>query len=264
MKKLPPLLALAAALLQPPTANADEPAHEDHSDGDWSITAGAGILTRVVSPGIGEYRTQALPYIDLTYRDRYYLSVARGLGATLIQKGGFTFDAAFNYDHGREEKDARTELHGMGDIKESIEVTATATYAFCERFQVGAKFSQSLNDDGYDGFRVELSARTEYSPLSRLTLGLQPYVSFGSADTMKAFYGVTAAQSLASGYRPFTPEGGAELCGARLSAHVRLTDHWSFVAEADGGALLSDAKDSPLTRKNSQLFGGMAFFVYRF
>jgi outer membrane scaffolding protein for murein synthesis (MipA/OmpV family) len=262
MKKLAPLFA--AALLQLPAAIADEPAHEHRSDGDWSLSVGAGVLTHVVSPGIDEYRTQALPYIDLTYRDRYYLSVARGLGATLVRTGGFTFDAAFTYDDGREEKHARAELRGMGDVKESVEITATAAYAFCEQFQFGAEFAQSLNDDGYEGFRVELSARTEYSPLPRLTLGLQPYLRFGSEDTMQALYGVSAAQSLTSGYRRFAPAGGAELCGARLSAHVCLTDRWSLVAEADGGALLGDTKDSPLTRKNSQLFGGFAALVYRF
>lgn len=262
MKKLTALLA--AALLQLPAAIADEPAHEHQSDGDWSLNVGAGVHTSVVSPGIDEYRTQALPYIDLTYRDRYYLSVSRGLGATLIRTGGFTFDAAFNYDDGREEKDARAELRGMGDVKESLEITATAAYAFCEQSQVDAKFAQSLNDKGYEGFRVELSARTEYSPLPRLTLELQPYISFGSEDTMQALYGVSAAQSLTSGYRRFAPSGGAELCGARISAHVRLTDRWNFVAEADGGALLSDAKDSPITRKDSQLFGGFAALVYRF
>lgn len=262
MKTLP--LLLAAALLPLPAAIADEPTHEHHADGDWSLSVGAGVLTSVVAPGIDEYRTQALPYIDLTYRDRYYLSVSRGLGATLIRTGGFTFDAAFDYDDGREEKDARAELRGMGDVKESIEITATASYEFCEQLQVEAEFSQSLNDDGYKGFRVELSAETEFSPHPRLTLGLQPYLRFSSDDTMQALYGVSAVQSIASGYRRFTPSGGAELCGARLSAHVRLSERWSLVAEADGGALLSDAKDSPLTRKSSQLFGGFAALVYRF
>lgn len=48
---------------------------------DWDVTIGIGGEYGPVSPGVDKTELDALPYVDIEYKDRYFLNFERGLGA---------------------------------------------------------------------------------------------------------------------------------------------------------------------------------------
>ncbi len=245
---------------------ADNHAHDGDLDDDdlnqvWSVNVGAMVLAEPVSPGIDKYTFEPLPYVDITYRGRYYLSVYRGLGATVVQSGGFTFDLALNYEFGRDESDARTELRGMGDIGSAAVATAKAGYSL-GRYKIGLEGEKAFG--GAKGWRGTLSVEREWGLGGGFQLSASPYLVFADGKTMRAYYGVSAEQSARSGRAQYRPGSGLERCGIELMLMRQLGRGWSVAAMADLGTLLGDARKSTLTTKDTQLMGaGLAVF-YRF
>ena len=83
---------------------------------------------------------------------------------------------------------------------------------------------------------------------------------------MSAFFGVTAAQALASGLTTFTATSGLKDISLAFGANYKVTDSWALVANAGYSKLLGDAKNSPIVSvqgSSSQFVGGI-FAVYSF
>ena len=262
-----PFYAVGGLLMMfPYCLRADDHPHDGVLDDDdlnqvWSVNVGALVMAGLVSPGIDKYTFEPLPYVDITYRGRYYLSVYRGLGATLVQSDGFTFDLALNYEDGRDESDARKELRGMGDIGSSAVATATAGYSI-GRYKIGLNGEKAFG--GAKGWRGKLSIEREWDLGCGFQLSASPYLIYADSKTMRAYYGVSAVQSARSGRAQYRPGSGLERCGIELLLMRQLGRGWNVAAMADFGALLGDARKSKLTTEDNQLMGaGLAVF-YRF
>lgn len=262
--KLLPFLAIGGLFcLSPLSLRADDHDHDDFDDDDsvWEVTIGAGVEFEPVSPGIGKYTTEPLPWIDITYRDRYYLSVERGLGATVYKDERFSFDLALDLEFGRDEEDAPVELKGMGNIDEAGVLVATLGYQ-AGPYELELEFGQQLG--GTDGWRARLSVEREWDLGGGHAFSVSPYLDIADSKTMRAWYGVDAAQSLRSGRAQYRPGSGLERCGVELMLMRRFGEHWGVAASVDVGVLLGDAKKSPLTTKDSQVMGARLGVLYRF
>ncbi|WP_368854771.1 MipA/OmpV family protein, partial [Serratia marcescens] len=69
------------------------------------------------------------------------------------------------------------------------------------------------------------------------------------------FFGVSAAQSRASGLRQFRPGSGFNDVSAMLSVQYRLTDRVSLGATGGVTTLLGKVKDSPIVAHKTQPLG---------
>ena len=102
--------------------------------------------------------------------------------------------------------------------------------------------------------------------LGPLLLAGGPDVTVTDGRYARVNYGVSAAQSAASGYRQYTPSGGVEKAGLGLTAVMPLTRSVSLTALAGYQRLLGDAADSPIVRgrggARDQISGGV-FLSYR-
>lgn len=262
-----PFYAVGGLLMVfPHCLRADDHAHAGDVDDDdvnqvWSVNVGGMVLVEPVSPGIDKYVFEPLPYVDITYRGRYYLSVERGLGATVVDCNGLTFDVALDYEFGRNESDAKKELRGMGDIGSSALATATLGYTL-GRYEFSLEGEKALG--GPKGLRGKLSVTRGWDLGCGFQFSASPYLIYADSKTMRAFYGVSAVQSARSGRAQYRPGAGLERCGLELMLMRQLGRGWSVAAMADFGALLGDARKSKLTTKDTQLMGaGLAVF-YRF
>ena len=89
---------------------------------NWDITIGAGAFYEPVSPGVDEYETEPLPFVDITYKDRYFANVYRGLGAYLYKSPEveghlieeYAIGVAIDYDEGRDADDFEDNLNLQG------------------------------------------------------------------------------------------------------------------------------------------------------
>lgn len=84
-------------------------------------------------------------------------------------------------------------------------------------------------------------------------------MSVVNADTMQAFFGVTAAQAAASGYAPYRPQAGVRDLRANVALPYQVMPRWSMTAAVSVDTLVGDARDSPLTRDASTVSGVLAW-----
>jgi len=70
---------------------------------------------------------------------------------------------------------------------------------------------------------VGVDLEGHYHPIERLTLSAGPGFTWANGPYMRTFFGVSAAQSAASGLPPFEPGSGVDTIRFSLGAHYHLT-----------------------------------------
>src|SRR5207245_10430421 len=80
-------------------ASAAPPERRLHSD--WSFEFGGGALALPSFPGASSTKVIPLPWIDLHYRDLFFLSPISGLGVNLVAVPGARLGCALLPDFGR-------------------------------------------------------------------------------------------------------------------------------------------------------------------
>lgn len=251
-------LLLASAPLQ---LFAQERTPAEESEPAWESRLGAVAFVRPVSPGIDKYRLTPLPFVEVVYRHRYFLSTERGLGAVVFAADGLSLDTALHFDLGRREDWASVELHGMGDVDAAAVAAATLRYR-TGGYSVALKARRALGS--YDGLRGELSAGHRWEFAGGLSLSLEAYLAYADRNTAAAYYGIDAVQASRSGRAPYTLDAGLERWGGRLRLTRPLGRGWAVGALLDCGALLGDARKSPLTTEDVQLMQASLAVFYRF
>lgn len=78
-----------------------------------------------------------------------------------------------------------------------------------------------------------------------------PRFSWGDAKWNNRYFGVTAAEALASPYiaNPYTAKAGAHFAGAEASAEYKLKSHWRVTFDVRYHHLLGDDANSPLVKQ---------------
>ncbi|AFT72439.1 Putative MltA-interacting protein MipA [Alloalcanivorax dieselolei B5] len=231
---------------------------------DWDVTIGIGGEYGPVSPGVDKTEFDAFPYVDIEYKDRYFLNFERGLGAYLLRSEDepeYALGVAVGYAEGRKESDARAELDGLGDIDGAAEVVlfAEGEIGF---FEVEFEVAKAFGD--HDGFTAELSAGVDAPVTDRLFVGVAPFIAYADDKYTQNFYGVSASQAANSAtYSQYDAGGGLESYGIELEANYRITQNWSAMTFVSYTRLLGDAKDSPIV-DNEGFFSAGVGFAYTF
>ena len=241
----------------------------------WDVSIGGGLLYAPIYEGSNEHELTPLPYLDINWNDTLFLNPQKGLGVNLFSANGFTFGTSAGYDFGRNEKDSRKELHGMGKIKRAFTGTAFLDYTFGP---VTAESSLTKHFGGSRGVTGKMGLKT-FIPLAALdgrgmpangaadysgpamSLGLS--TEWADGAYMKDFFGVNAAQSAASGKRTFKAESGFKSVSADIGFFVPVSENVTIGTIGEYKRLVGDAARSPVTRRNNQ-FSGSIFAAYKF
>lgn len=239
---------------------------------DWEATVGLGTSYEAVSPGVDDYSTEIFPYLDITYQDRYFLSVEKGLGAYLYkgQKssddvfGNLTVGAALGYDQGRDASDfeENAKLSGLGDLDGSLEgkFFLQADIGFLE---AGFDFGQALTSDGHEGWYSSASLSFDKMIGKQFYFSVGQSLRFSSENFQQAYYGVTQSQARATGLAQYQPDSGLESTSFEALGRYFLNENWSVIAKGEYRHLLGDAADSPFVDQKSQV-EGMLLLAYQF
>jgi outer membrane scaffolding protein for murein synthesis (MipA/OmpV family) len=231
---------------------------------DWDVTVGIAGEYGPVSPGVDKEELDVLPYVDIEYKDRYFLNIERGLGAYLLRSEDgpeYALGVAVGYAEGRDESDARAELDGLGDIDGAAEVVlfAEGEIGFVE---IELEVAKALG--GHDGLTAELSAGVDAPVTDRLFVGVAPFITYADGKYTQSFYGVSASQAANSAtYSQYDADGGFENYGVELEANYKITQNWSAITFANYTRLLGDAKDSPIV-DNEGFFSAGVGLAYTF
>lgn len=260
LKKIVPGALLA--LLATPTLAAEPPQ-------GTTLTLGGGVGVAPRYSGSDENRVSTALVLDYSMRNGFFVSSTRGLGYG-NSLGNFDYSAALSYRTGRKDhnvdsdtmSDGSDHLRGMGNVKGSalgvVGLGYKLTNWLSAQLQAEVPFSQ--RDNGA-ALHFGIVSPLYHSPKNSVTLGLTS--SWGTNDYMQTYYGVSAAQSAASGFTQYTAGSGIYACSLNLDWTHNFTESWSVVADAGYTQLAGDARNSPIVQRKASPTGSLTV-TYRF
>lgn len=220
---------------------------------DWRRVVGVAAEVQPVYDGSRANRLQGGPVINIQYRDIAFVSTGEGLGVNFLRGDHYRFGAAIAYDRGRLEREDYTNLRGMGNIDAAPVVKLFGTTVLSKKFPLILRVDARQNVGGANGAVGDVGV---YMPLpgssKKFVMFAGPSVTFATHRYLQSEFGVTPAQSLASGHPVFDPHAGEAAVGVGFSATRFLTDHWLLNVDAALSKLRGSPDVSPITERSTQ------------
>ncbi|MBO9695132.1 MAG: MipA/OmpV family protein [Sphingopyxis sp.] len=220
----------------------------DRDDGD-RITIGIGGLYAPAYRGGDDYRFQPLPVVNVKW-NRFFVNFQDGIGADLVDSGDVTIGVGLTPVGGYRAKDApdgigklSLGLGGRGFVKlrqGGFEATLGAT---------------KVITGNTGGVIADASLAYPITASDKLTLIPSIGTTWADGKHNNRYFGVTAAQSAASGLPQYRAGSGLVDAKAGLTVVYRLTDRIGVMAVGGVSSLLGDAKDSPIVYHKTQPYG---------
>ncbi|AKH98966.1 outer membrane protein V [Hoeflea sp. IMCC20628] len=203
-------------------------------------------LGGVVAPSYeGSSRYMLSPYPIISFN---YLRLGNGFSLGGGDGQGLSFKPSFSYNGERNAVDEPA-LAGMNTVEAAVELGAGLKYTAGPISVFGAL---RYGVTGHNAVVGEIGADYAIKPNEALTLSLGPRLSFASSNYMNTYFGVTAAESVTSGFTAYTASGGIKSAGIAASARYDFNENWAGEAGASWNRLVGDAADSPLIAAGSR------------
>ncbi len=161
----------------------------------------------------------------------------------VVKAGGIEFGPAFEFQDKRKASSIDVPLHEVGF---SFEIGGFAQTFITPDIRIRAEARQAVN--GHKGLFGELSADYVARDGDKWLFSVGPRVMLSDAKYQRAWYGITAADSTASGLAQFRPDGGIEGLGLAAGYLRQLNKRIGIAAYAQYDYLVGDAGRSPYVR----------------
>lgn len=264
----PPLAMLAVAalaVLAAPTQAAETP---KAPQGDV-LTLGAGVAIGPRYSGSDKNRAGLGLAFDYAASNGFFIGSTRGIGYG-SQVGKMDYSIALSYREGRKDSNqssfmGRTGsdyLRGMGEVKGSATALLGLGYTATDWLRLGLKAEVPLSQrDNGSALHFGASSPFYTSASDELTLGLTG--SWGDRKYTQTYYGVTAVQSAASGFRQHRAKSGIYAYTLELGWKHKFDANWNLMASAGVMQLTGDAGDSPIVKRKTAPVGSV-FITYSY
>ncbi|WP_439540053.1 MipA/OmpV family protein [Sphingomonas sp.] len=164
-------------------------------------------------------------------------------GFPVAKAGGVEFGPALGFKGKRKAADIGVPLHDVGF---SFEIGGFAQTYLAKNIRVRAEARQAVS--GHDGLVGEVSADYIARDGDKWLVSLGPRVTLADGKYHRAWYGITAADAVASGLAQFRPDGGVESVGLAAGYLRQLNTRIGIAAYARYDHLVGDAGRSPYVR----------------
>lgn len=242
------------------------------AEDEWEFEIGAGVGYESKYEGSDEMEVMLLPVLGVTWNDAVYLTTEDGLGVVAYDDHDLTVDVSLNYEWGRDQSDS-SDLRGLGDVDGaptlnlSLEYEVGPVTPFVEltrhlggtdslevSFGVETMIPVSvLMGEGSASGEAESDDEGEYGPA--ILAGIS--TTWSDDNYMDSYFGINSTQSARSGLPRFNAKSGFKAVGAELGFVYPVFESWEIRTMIEYAQLIGDAADSPISKDDSVLFGGM-------
>jgi len=220
---------------------------------EWRDILGLAAEAQPAYAGAHAYRVRGGPVIDIQYSDIAFASTGDGIGYNFLRGDHYRVGAAVAYDFGRRERDDYANLRGMGDISAAPVAKLFGTFVLSKKFPLILRVDARQILGGANGTVGDVGL---YMPLPgssrKFVMFAGPSVTLATHRYLQSEFGVTPAQSLASGHPVFDAHAGIESIGVGFSATRFLTDHWLLNIDAAITKFKGSPDVSPVTETSTQ------------
>lgn len=238
-----------------PAAAADEDGEKKEPR---RIRVGLGAQFVPVYPGADGHSLRPLVDVSLSRGSKPFGFEApdESFGPSLIKEGGLEIGPALNFESSRTAKDVGAALD---KIPFTVEAGAFVQYAFGPKFRIRSELRKGLG--GHDGWTGQAGADFVARDGDDWLFSVGPRVTVSDGRYHRAYFGVTAPESVRTGLAPYRPGGGVQAVGATAGFLKQLTRKFGLYSYAKYDRLVGDAADSPVVRSfgsRDQFSGGLA------
>jgi outer membrane scaffolding protein for murein synthesis (MipA/OmpV family) len=235
----------------------------------YNVKVGIGPSLDPRFRGDNDVHLSAVPVVSLRYRD--LVSVENNhvrinfLGKWGNMTGSTQWSAGpiIHFDFGRDESDS-PKLRGLGNIGTSFELGAYVGYR-TGPYKLRLSFRQDVTN-GHHGMLVVGQTSANLASGRNWNVSGNMELTWASGAYMSAFYGVTPAQSVASGLPVYQAKAGLHDLAFNFVGTYQLNRKWSLLGTMGISRLLSSAANNPLVEQRgspnqAQIAG---FVIYSF
>lgn len=175
---------------------------------------------------------------------------------------GFGIAPSFRY-LGKRHFDPSSPLFGVADVAAAFEAGLTVDYTDTN-FRAFVTARQGFG--GHHGQIFEFGLDGILHPMDKLKIEAGPRISFATSDYMRAYYGLSDAEAVATGLSAYKPSGGYRGAGLAGIATYDIDAHWFVRADAGWTHLSDDIANSPVIKaegRRDQFTVGLGV-AYRF
>ncbi len=254
------LLAAALPLLlagwsAPAAAQAEE---ETEKKEPRRIRVGVGAQFVPSYPGADDHALRPLVDVSIARGSKPFDFEApdESFGPSLISEGGLEIGPALNFEGSRTAKDVGAALD---KVPFTFEAGAFVEYEFSPKFRVRAEARKGLG--GHDGLTGQAGADFVARDGDEWLFSVGPRVTVSDGRYHRAYFGVTAPESVSTGLAFYRPGGGIQAVGATAGFLTQLSKRFGLYSYAKYDRLVGDAADSPVVRSfgsRDQFSGGLA------
>lgn len=232
----------------PATAAADDGgAFGNHTD--VSVGLGLGVDQRYMG-GRG-YRPLIVPMLNVS-RGIFFVDTVRGAGIQYQSASGFYIGEALNYDQGRDDRDSpwrpgADRLARLGDVRGALTSTLTVSQQIVPWLSANAQAEFGL--DGRRGNQYQLGLESIVARGTSDPVTLDVNVKAGDRRYDRTYFGITRAQSLASGIDRYAPGGGIYAYALTVTWDHHFDKHWTGELIVSGNVYTDRAARSPIAQR---------------
>jgi outer membrane scaffolding protein for murein synthesis (MipA/OmpV family) len=260
-------LAFQAASAQDgKTALVPLPSVDDFTRGEdgFSFGLGLGVEYESAYEGSDEFGFEVDPAGAVQWRrgDDIFYFAGEALGWRGLRADKWLFDAAVAFDEGREESDSDDgRLDGLGDSEEGTEFVLQVRRAFDADWRYWLDGRVVTGDSGLLGLFGMGRRFGDRSDGSGSEIGI--VAVYHDSDRANRDFGVTAAQSVASGLAETHLSGGFRSVGVNYTYRSFINANWQIFGEVLYEHFSSDVRRSPIARDDFEAEVGIGF-IYMF
>lgn len=241
-----------------------EPASAQSSgDSDWYASIGALALAAPAYPGANNEHGYVYPFGNVIYKNSFFFRTdsipgasIRGLGAYLYKQNGWELTASLapSFDEREASDDAR--FRNLGDVGPTVRAALVASYQQ-DWWKITAAVTRDLSSSKKEGVTggMDFMATYNYSPSLSFRAG--PGFVVANDEYMRTFYGVSVAQSQASGLPVYNANGGVTNVHVSAGVNYHFEGKWDVGMFATQSRLTGDAADSPIIETRNQTTVGL-------
>ncbi|MES2319149.1 MAG: MipA/OmpV family protein [Pseudomonadota bacterium] len=274
------LLALSLAVACG-AACAQTPATNPMPDGSRDMYVGLGVVVAPDYPGAREKRVNALPLLQLEWSNGMFLS-GMSAGMHLSRRPDLEFGPLLALDPGRDQDGSGNKVGGATPVQSFLAGREARVGQGLEglrdvhaRLQLGAFAnlyltpSLRLSNSFLYGAGHERNGVVWNLGLQHISDGLSPRHRFAVSAGINlvnrnynaSYFGVTAEESVLSGYSAYAPNGGLRDIYVGAGWNWALSPSWMIASTARVTRLRGDARHSPLVERpaNFSISSGLVF-----
>lgn len=219
----------------------------DKPDAGTEIRLGALIWDLPQYPGADKSHLQVWPSFAAYSANGWFVTVANGVGWNFCNGKTVDCGARLTYDMGRDANDS-PRLRGMSDVKPRVEVGGFFNYDFTRNLTLKSAVRYGNGNDS-DGALLDVALNFGF-PIIENTYGvLGVSTAYANASYMRSYFGVTPAQSAASGYPAYSPGASVRDAAINVAVYTNVFKDWTAFAKLGFTRLEGDARLSPISFK---------------